>query len=435
LSSHLLLLSKQIYCNFFVFTEDLALSITQKFFTSYFSSLPVHTADKFSTITTAIQKKGFPMVGIISKPDTQQKLELLSTDAQYDLACACSTTKDEHRQRSSDGKWILPNGGKSILFKTLISNACSSDCKYCPLRRNIDTRRCTLSPEETAKIFMDYYTHDQVFGLFLSSGLTGSPDKAMQRLTDTVEILRNKHRFRGYIHLKVLPGAGPAAIQKAVSLSSAVSLNIETPGPDHLEKLSKTKNFLTDIIEPIKQISSLTAKGNRYQSVKQTTQFIVGASNETDAEIVKYTAALYERLKLNRIYFSAYQKGLGDSSLLAEQKQNPNPQNILTREHRLYQVDFLLRKYSFKGDEIPFEKNGRLSLETDPKQLWADNHPENFPLNINSAPRDLLLRVPGLGPITINRILKQRRQSRLHSIRDIAKPNKRLIKAEKYITF
>jgi predicted DNA-binding helix-hairpin-helix protein len=399
----------------------------------------VHTADKSDTITTAIEKKGFPMVGIISKPDTQQKLELLSTDAQYDLACACGTTKDEHRRRSSEGKWIypvtLPNGGKSVLLKTLISNACSSDCKYCPLRSNIDTRRCTLSPEETARVFMDYYTNGQVSGLFLSSGLTGSPDIAMQRLIDTTSIIRNRHKFRGYIHLKVLPGASPAAVEKAVSLSTAVSLNIETPGPEHLEKLSNTKNFLTDIIEPIKQISSLTAKGNKYQRVKQTTQFIVGASDETDAEIVKYSAALYDRLNLNRIYFSAYQAGLGDASLPAEQARTQDLQNILTREHRLYQVDFLLRKYGFNGDEIPFEKDGRLSLTTDPKQYWADNHPEIFPLNINTSPKRLLLRVPGLGPITVSRILQQRRQSKLHSIRDIAKPNKRLMKTDKYITF
>jgi len=378
------------------------------------------------------------MVGIISKPDTQQKLELLSTDAQYDLACACGSAKDEHRRRSSRGKWIypvtLPNGGTSVLFKTLISNACSSDCKYCPLRSNMDTRRCTLSPDEAAKVFMDYYTGGLVSGLFLSSGLTGSADTAMQRLIDTASIIRKKHKFRGYIHLKVLPGASPAAVEKAVSLSTAVSLNIETPGAEHLEKLSDRKNFLTDIIEPIKQIRSLTAKGNRYQRVKQTTQFIVGASDETDAEIVKYTAALYDRLNLNRIYFSAYQTGLGDTSLPAEQTSH-NAHDNLTREHRLYQVDFLLRKYGFKGDEIPFEEDGRLSLTTDPKQSWADSHPETFPLNINYAPKHLLLRVPGLGPVTVSRILQHRRRSKLHCIRDIAKPNKRLAKAEKYITF
>jgi predicted DNA-binding helix-hairpin-helix protein len=408
------------------------------FFSSHFLSNLVQAADEFGIITTAVQQKGFPMVGIVSKPDTQQKLEMLSTDAQYDLACACGSAKDEHRRRSSSGKWIypvtLPNGGTSVLFKTLISNACSSDCKYCPLRQNIDTRRCTLSPDETAKVFMDYYTSGQVSGLFLSSGLTGSPDIAMQRLIDTASIIRKKHKFRGYIHLKILPGASRAAVEKAVSLSSAVSLNIETPGAEHLEKLSNTKNFLTDIIEPIKQISTLTAKGNRYQRVKQTTQFIIGASDETDAEIVKYTDALYDRLNLNRVYFSAYQAGLGDHSLPAE-KSDQNLHDKLTREHRLYQVDFLLRRYGFKGDEIPFENDGRLSLDTDPKQHWADSHPETFPVNINYEPKYLLLRVPGLGPITVSRIIQHRRRSKLHSIRDIAKPNKRLAKAEKYITF
>jgi predicted DNA-binding helix-hairpin-helix protein len=379
------------------------------------------------------------MVGVISRPNTQEKLEILSTDAQYDLACACSCNKEESRKRSSDGKWIypvtLPNGGKSVLFKTLLSNVCTNDCNYCPLREQMDVRRCSLRPEETAKVFLDYYNQRKVFGLFLSSGVLGSADATMDRLNGVARLLRKKHGFRGYIHLKIIPGASDAAIEEAVSLASAVSLNIETPGAKRLEKVSKKKRYIQDIIEPIKLISRLTGRGSRYQRVKQTTQFIVGAAGEPDAEIVKYMYGLYERLKMHRVYFSAYQKGLGDESIDGEQAGQEKPTDILMREHRLYQVDFLLRKYGFKESDIVFEKNENLSLTIDPKEAWAMRHPEAFPMNINRASRFALLRVPGLGPVTVNRILEQRRAGRIRHIEDVGKVGVRLKKAEKYLAF
>ncbi len=379
------------------------------------------------------------MVGIISRPDTQEKLEILSADAQYDLACACGTSKDEHRQRSGDGKWIypitLPNGGKSVLFKTLLSNVCTNDCKYCPLREQMDVRRCTLSPAETAKIFLDYYNQRKVFGLFLSSGVLSSADATMDRLNGVARLLRKKHGFRGYIHLKIIPGASDAAIEEALSLSSAVSLNIETPGEKRLAKVSKKKRYIQDIIEPIKLISRLTGRGSRYQRVKQTTQFIVGAAGEPDTEIVKYMYGLYERLKMHRVYFSAYQKGLGDESIDSEQTGEEKPTDILMREHRLYQVDFLLRKYGFKESDIVFEKNENLSLTIDPKEAWALRHPEVFPMSINRASRFSLLRVPGLGPVTVKRILEQRKAGRISHIEDVGKVGVRLKKAKQYLTF
>ena len=193
------------------------------------------------------------MVGIVSRPDTREKLEILSTDAQYDLACACNTNKDEHRRRSKDGKWIypvtLPNGGKSTLFKTLISNSCSNDCRYCPLREQMDIRRCSLMPEETARVFWDYYNQKKVFGMFLSSGVLHTPDMTMDKLNSVARILRQKYNFKGYIHLKIIPGASNAAIEDAISLASAVSLNIETPGRQNLEKLSKKKRYIQDLID------------------------------------------------------------------------------------------------------------------------------------------------------------------------------------------
>jgi predicted DNA-binding helix-hairpin-helix protein len=379
------------------------------------------------------------MVGIISRPDTHQKLEILSADAQYDLACACGTTKDEHRRRTAEGKWVypvtLPNGGKSVLFKTLASNVCTNDCKYCPLREQMDIRRVSLTLEETAKVFLDYYNQQKVFGLFLSSGVLSSPDATMDRLNGVARLLRKKYGFRGYIHLKIIPGASDASIEEAVSLSSAVSLNIETPGEKNLAKLSQKKRYIEDIIEPIKLISRLTARGSRYERVKQTTQFIVGAAGEQDSQIVKYTAGLYERLKMHRVYFSAYQRGLGDESIAGENIEPESKADILMREHRLYQVDFLLRKYAFTESDIIFDKNGNLSLATDPKEAWALGHSDYFPVNINSASKFSLLRVPGLGPVTVKQILQMRKQSRIRAIDDVGKVGVRLHKAKKYLTF
>ena len=379
------------------------------------------------------------MIGVVSKPDTHRKLEILSADAQYDLACACSCSKDEHRQRSDDGKWIypvtLPSGGKSTLFKTLISNVCANDCKYCPLRTDMDIRRCSLRADETAKVFLDYHKQRKVFGLFLSSGVLGSADATMERLNAIARLLRKKHKFRGYIHLKVIPGASDAAVEEAISLASAVSLNIETPGEKNLAKLSAKKNYIKDIIEPIKLISKLTAPGMKYEKVKQTTQFIVGAAGEEDTEIVKYMFGLYERLKMHRIYFSAYQQGLGDESIAGEQVKQQKPEDIFMREHRLYQVDFLLRKYGFEESDIVFEKNGNLSLTVDPKEAWALRHPEFFPVDANRAARLSLLRVPGLGPVTVKRILERRKQARLRRIEDVGKAGVRLQKAGKYLAF
>lgn len=376
------------------------------------------------------------MIGIVSKPDTQRKLEILSSDAQYDLACACSSGADERRKRGGDGMWVypvtLPNGGKSVLFKTLISNVCSNDCKYCPLRQERDVRRCSLEPQEAARVFLDYYEQRKVFGLFLSSGVCGSADATMERLNGTVSLLRKKHGFKGYVHLKVIPGASTGAIEEAVSLASAVSLNIETPGAEHLARLSTKKDYIRDIIEPIKLISRLTGRGMKYERVKQTTQFIVGAAGEADRQIVRYMHGLYDRLRMSRIYFSAYQKGLGEGSIAGEQAE---PADVFMREHRLYQVDFLFRKYGFKDSEIVFEGDGNLSLVTDPKEGWALSHPERFPVNVNRASRFELLRVPGLGPVTVKRILERRRSGQLCGIEDIGKVGVRLIKASRYIRF
>jgi len=370
--------------------------------------------------------------------DSEEKLKILSHDSQYDLACACGTQDDEHRRRSKDNKWIypviLPNGGTTYLFKTLLSNECINNCKYCPLRAGAEGRRCALTPEELTKAFIYYYNSRRVSGLFLSSAVSNSPDATMERINRVALNLR-KMQFRGYIHLKIIPGASSAAIRQSLSLANAVSLNIETPGENNFKHICTTKNYLRDIIRPIQLISNLTAKGSPYVGVKQTTQFVVGASKETDKEIISYSWKLYKELGLSRIYFSAYQRGAGAPELPGEQSSLPDD-DLLTREHRLYQVDWLIRKYGFKAEEIPLESEGNLLLTIDPKEMWAKLHPEFFPVNINRDDKFRLLRVPGLGQIMVERILAFRKEgARIRSLEDLGRQNKLLKKAGQYVKF
>ncbi len=371
--------------------------------------------------------------------DIIEKLKILSNDSKYDLACACGTNKDDRRKRGLDGKWLypvtLPNGGYSILLKTLLSNVCSNDCKYCPLRFNNDIRRCTIQPEELADIFMDYVRKKKVFGLFLSSGVIGSPDHTMDKINATAHILRYKHDYKGYIHLKIIPGASDAAIEDSISLANSVSLNVETPGSKRFEILSNKKDYSNDIIKPLKLISRLAQENRRYKKVNFTTQFIVGASDETDSEIIQYTFYLYDKLNLQRVYFSAYQKGLGHPDIPGERNISSNPNNILIREHRLYQTDFLIRKYGFKDNEIPFDTNGNLMLDKDPKELWAEKNPDFYPVRINKADRYQLLRVPGIGPKTVDMIIKLRRFTNIASLQSLGLRPKIAQKVSRFVVF
>ena len=310
---------------------------------------------------------------IRTAPDLREKLGILSADAQYDLSCACSCGSGDSRKRGLDDRWLYPvtlqNGGRSLLFKTLVSNACANDCKYCPLRAGHDAApRCSLSPEEIVRAFLPYWNSRQVIGLFLTSGVCGNPDAAMARMLATAEILRYREHFRGILHLKIIPGASDAAIDRAVALASGVSLNIETAGAEHFAKLTARKDYLQSVIAPLKRIAALTAKGTRYERVKTSTQFVVGASDETDREVVRYMGGLYERMGMHGIFFSAYQRGLGDPSLPGERSAATNA-DLLNREHRLYQTDFLLRKYGFAADEIGFDDAGNLPLDVDPNEF------------------------------------------------------------------
>jgi predicted DNA-binding helix-hairpin-helix protein len=216
-----------------------------------------------------------------------------------------------------------------------------------------------------------------------------------------------------------------------------VSVNIEVPGERHFRLLSAAKRYAEDVIRPLTLISRLTARGEKYARVRQTTQFVVGAGAETDREILEYTGALYRKLKLDRVYFSAYQRGLGRPDLPGERSPFSND-DLLTREHRLYQSDFLFRRYRFDPSEIPLNADGSLPLDTDPKAAWARLHPEAFPVNINRADKWELLRVPGLGPVTVSRILELRKQGgrvgRLEQLNE-GKMNRRLSHAKDFVSF
>ncbi|HBM14897.1 MAG TPA: radical SAM protein [Lentisphaeria bacterium] len=369
--------------------------------------------------------------------DTINKLKILSESSQYDLACACGSNDQDRRRKSAEGKWIypvsLPNGGKSIMLKTLMSNACVSDCSYCPLKNTGNARRCSLSPEEICNTFLSYYKSGKIFGLFLSSGIIGTPDNTMDKLITSVSLLRKKYAFRGYVHLKVIPGASDAAIEKAMSLSSAVSLNIETPGSKYFSKLSKYKNFDKDISRSLKYMAFLSE--NKYPKVKLTTQFVVGASDEPDSDILKCSFSLYNRLNYQRVYFSAYQD-LTDQNLPFHLEEEKNEKSTrLTREHRLYQSDFLIRKYGFKEDDFLFDGKGNLSITEDPKEVWAKRHPEFYPVNINSAPKEALLRVPGIGPMTVSKIVSLRKIHKLSDISSLGIKEKPERKIRSYISY
>jgi predicted DNA-binding helix-hairpin-helix protein len=373
--------------------------------------------------------------------DVHDRLAALADASRYDVSCACGQRNSaDHRRRGADGLWLypvsVPRGGTSVMLKTLLSNECVNDCRYCPFRRDRDRRRCGLEPEEVARAFISYVRQGKIHGLFLSSAVTRDADHAMQRIVATAEIIRRKHEFGGYLHLKVMPGASDGAVEAALSVANCVSLNVEAPTRSAFSKLSTTKDYERDVVRPVRLISKLTARGNRHEDVCQMTQFVVGAAGESDRDIVRATHGLYDRLGLDRVYFSAYQRGLGDPDLPAEQAEPAAPGDVLTREHRLYQVDFLLRRYGFEGEEIPFQADGRLSLERDPKELWAERHPEHFPLDVNAAGPGRLLRVPGFGPVTVKRILEFRRtEGRITRLAQVGCTGRRLQKAAPYVTF
>jgi predicted DNA-binding helix-hairpin-helix protein len=283
------------------------------------------------------------------------------------------------------------------------------------VRASRDVPRTSFTPEELAAAFDRMLRADLVDGLFLSSGVCAGPGRTMDRMIDCVELVRGRYQFPGYVHLKLLPGASEAHVERAVQLAQRVSVNLEAPSAERLAAIAPRKNFFRELTEPMRLAKRLIdASGGRLAPAGQTTQFVVGAAGEADREILDTTARLYRDLDLRRAYFSAFQPVPGTPL----DGREPTP---AWREHRLYQADWLLRFYGFGFEDLVFDGQGNLPRRTDPKLTYARAHPELFPVEVNRAPREALLRVPGIGPRSAGRIVRWRRQGSLRELGDLKK--------------
>jgi putative DNA modification/repair radical SAM protein len=350
--------------------------------------------------------------------DTGQKMELLGRAAQYDL-CGCACGTDASRKQDDLGRWIypavLPDGKRVSILKVLLTNVCEKDCFYCANRASRDTRRISFSPDELARAFDEMRRKGLVEGLFLSSGVCANALHTMDRMIATVELVRNRYHFPGYVHLKLLPGVTFAQVERAIQLAHRVSVNLEAPNVQSLARIAPRKDFTSDLLEPMRWVQQI--RGNSAGHLipaGQTTQFVVGAADESDYEILSTTEWLYRNLGLARAYFSAFQP-VHDTPLEGHPPAPP------LREHRLYQSDFLFRRYGFTLAELVFDERGNLPGEADPKMAWALAHPELFPVEVNRAGRQELLRVPGIGPRSATRIVILRRQGAFRDLHELRK--------------
>ncbi|MBN1452988.1 MAG: radical SAM protein [Anaerolineales bacterium] len=321
----------------------------------------------------------------------------------------CFTPKEQRETFVHPAK--LPNGQNIKLLKTLLTSACERDCYYCPFRAGRDFRRATFKPEEFASLFMNLHRAGAAEGIFLSSGVAGSGVRTQDKLLDAADILRHKLGFRGYIHLKVMPGAEKAQVERAMQLADRVSVNLEAPNTERLARMAPHKIFMEELLQPLKWVDEIRRsqpahKGWNGRWPSTVTQYVVGGSDESDLELLTTTSWLHKNVQLKRAYFSAFSP-IRDTPL-----ENKAPTDPL-REHRLYQASFLLRDYGFDLEELPFAGDGNLPLPTDPKQAWAQANLIEHPLEINRAERGELLRVPGIGLKGVDAILRARRQRKL----------------------
>ncbi len=349
-----------------------------------------------------------------------EKLQVLTDAAKYDVACTSSGV-----ERRGNGKSIgscvaagichsFSSDGRCIsLLKILLTNECIFDCKYCRNRKSSDIPRATFTPEEICTLTMEFYRRNYIEGLFLSSGILRNPTFTMELICRTVWLLRNKYSFNGYVHVKAIPGADSEVIQRTGYLVDRMSINLELPTREGLQALAPNKHRKT-ILTPMRQIQDgITANKNEVALYKnapkfvaggQSTQMIVGATPESDYQIIHVAEGLYQKFGLKRVFYSAFVNVTGDKCLPALPGGPP-----LLREHRLYQADWLLRFYGFRAEELLDEKRPFFNVLLDPKEDWAVRHLEEFPVEINRAPLECLLRVPGIGVKSARRIVAARR--------------------------
>ena len=377
--------------------------------------------------------------------NTMEKLRILAESAKYDVSCSSSGTVRSGKKgmvgSTVGGVGIchsFADDGRCIsLLKVMLTNYCMYDCAYCINRRTNDIKRATLSVSELEEIVMEFYRRNYIEGLFLSSGVVRNPDYTMERLTAIVRDLRTVHRFNGYIHLKTIPGASQELLQEAGRYADRMSINIEIPKEESLKALAPEKNHKS-IFLPMSQIQQGVLENKedrkkyryapRFVPAGQSTQMIVGATKETDFDILKMSSAMYQQPTMRRVYYSGYVSVNTYDPRLPVLKQPP-----LVRENRLYQADWLMRFYHFKVDEIVDDRHAHLDLDVDPKLGWALRHPEFFPVDINSAPYEDILRVPGIGVKSALLIVNSRRFNRVTSYH-LKKMGVVLKKAKYFIT-
>lgn len=355
------------------------------------------------------------------------KLHILTDAAKYDVACTSSGV--DRRGNGKDMGNAIRCGichsfaadGRCIsLLKILLSNECAYDCKYCINRKSNDVKRATFTPEEVCQLTMQFYRRNYIEGLFLSSGIIKNPTFTMELLYRTLYLLRNKYHFMGYIHVKGIPGADPVLIEKTGFLADRMSINLELPTKEGLETLAPNKPR-TNILKNMRQIQNgiennkndivLYKKAPKFVSGGQSTQMIIGATPESDYQVLSVAESLYDKFSLKRVFYSAFIHVNEDKALpMVRQGEGPP----LLREHRLYQADWLLRFYGFKAQELLSEDRPNFNIAIDPKADWAIRHLENFPVEVNKADYHTLLRVPGLGVNSARRIVAARRYGKLN---------------------
>ncbi len=362
----------------------------------------------------------------MSHLDTRAKLAILADAAKYDASCASSGTV---KRSSAGGKGIgstegsgichsyAPDGRCISLLKILLTNSCIFDCHYCINRRSSNVRRARFTVDEVVRLTLSFYKRNYIEGLFLSSGIIGTSDYTMEQLVRVAKELRTVHDFRGYIHLKTIPDADPALIEQAGLYADRLSINVELPTETGLTKLAPEKSAdrirtamreLKAGIDDNRDARAKYRSAPRFAPAGQSTQMIVGADAATDSDVVASAAALYGKFGLRRVYYSAFSP-IPDASAVLPLVRPP-----LMREHRLYQADWLVRFYGFAASEVQdATDDGMLPLDIDPKTAWALKHRDDFPVDINRAPREMLLRIPGMGVRTVNSVLRARRQRRL----------------------
>ncbi|KZX10346.1 helix-hairpin-helix domain-containing protein [Methanobrevibacter curvatus] len=355
--------------------------------------------------------------------NTLKKMQVLCDYAQYDLCDYVAPTKESSPNLPGIYQ-ATSNGCKIPLFKVLMTNKCMNNCKYCVNQSKRNFTRLELKPEEIANTFLNYYNNDYVNGLFLSSGIVKSVDETMENLIETIRLLRKNYGYQDYIHLKIIPGASKDSIKRAMSLADRVSINIESGTESGLNEISPNKNLQKDIIRRFKWINNLSKRNRNLAPAGSTTQYIIGANNESDEEVLSSVNELYKKINLKRSYYSPFESVAG-----TEFENHENCDN--KRSNRLYQADALISQYNFKLNELIFNKEGIL-IEEDPKYASALEM-DIFPVDINSASYKELIRVPGIGLISAKKILKIRKKQKFKNIEQLKKIGVVTSRAEKFI--